>query len=45
MNTVQSPLDYLAAFTLVFVAGVLTNSAVRMYGRWMKDKGVALSVR
>ncbi|MCL2658224.1 MAG: hypothetical protein FWD62_12590 [Betaproteobacteria bacterium] len=34
-----SPLEFLAAFALAFVAGVLMAVAFAVYGKWMKNQG------
>ena len=39
----QSPLETLASYAIVFVAGAVSVVLVNAYGRWMRAQGIPLS--
>lgn len=36
---IPSPLQYLSAFAIAFVAGAVSVASAYEYGKWMKDAG------
>lgn len=37
MNTNPSPIEYLAAFTITFLAGAVSAIALQSYVKWVKN--------
>ncbi|MGO4392186.1 hypothetical protein AB4Z46_12605 [Variovorax sp. M-6] len=37
---IPSPLQYLASYTIAFVAGAVALASVHAYGKWMKASGM-----